>query len=312
MLVEDELAQFSPEKDTLLTVGVFDGVHLGHKYLISRLVNKAEQENLLSGVITFSQHPQEVLQPDISLPFLTDLAERKKLLENEGVNIFVPITFTVETSRLGASEFVGLLKKYLRIRGLVIGPDFALGRNREGNADVLRKLGQELDFSVTVVPPVVIDGEVVSSTAIRRALGEGDVRKVSRLAGRLFGLHGRVIAGSGRGIALGFPTANLEVDPEQALPADGVYAGWADIGGETFPAMTNIGTNPTFGDRRRAVEAYLDGYHGDLYGQEIRLEFVERLRDEIKFDSVAELKKQMAEDVKRGKAILKAEGGKGI
>jgi len=310
MLVEEELARLSLDKDTLLTIGVFDGVHLGHKHLISQLVGKAEQENLLSGVVTFRQHPQEVLHPDTRLPFLTNLAEREKLLKNEGVDIIVPLTFAAETAQLSARDFIGLLRKHLGMRGMVIGPDFALGRKREGNADALCALGRELGFSVTVVPPVVIDGEIVSSTAIRKALSDGDVHRVRRLAGRGFSLRGPVVAGAGRGVALGFPTANLDIGPEQALPADGVYASWVNIDGEILPAMTNVGTNPTFGDKKRAVEVYIVDYQADLYRREIQVEFVERLRGEKRFDSVEELKKQMADDLKRGVAILSTKSGR--
>jgi len=309
MLVEEELARLSPDKDTLVTIGVFDGVHLGHKHLISQLVGKAEQENLLSVVVTFRRHPQEVLHPDTRLPFLTSLAEREKLLKNEGVDIIIPLTFTAETSRLSARDFIGLLRKHLGMRGMVIGPDFALGKKREGNADALGKLGREMGFSVTVVPPVMIDGEIVSSTAIRKALSDGDVHRVRRLVGRGFSLRGPVVAGAGRGVALGFPTANLDFGPGQALPADGVYASWVSIKGKIFPAMTNIGTNPTFGDKRRAVEVYVVDYRGDLYGSEIQVEFVERLREEKRFDNAEELKKQMAEDVKKGISLLSAKGG---
>jgi len=309
MLVEEELARLSPDKDTLVTIGVFDGVHLGHKHLISQLVGKAEQENLLSVVVTFRRHPQEVLHPDTRLPFLTSLAEREKLLKNEGVDIIIPLTFTAETSRLSARDFIGLLRKHLGMRGMVIGPDFALGKKREGNADALGKLGREMGFSVTVVPPVMIDGEIVSSTAIRKALSDGDVHRVRRLVGRGFSLRGPVVAGAGRGVALGFPTANLDFGPEQALPADGVYASWVSIKGKIFPAITNIGTNPTFGDKRRAVEVYVVDYRGDLYGSEIQVEFVERLREEKRFDNAEELKKQMAEDVKKGISLLSAKGG---
>lgn len=310
MLVEEELARLSRDKDTLLTIGVFDGVHLGHKHLISQLVGKAEQENLLSAVVTFRQHPQQVLHPDTRLPFLTSLAEREKLLKNEGVDIIVPLSFTAETSQLSARDFISLLRKHLGMRGMVIGPDFALGRKREGNADALCALGREMGFSVTVVPPVVIDGEVVSSTAIRKALSDGDVHRVRRLAGRGFSLRGPVVAGAGRGVALGFPTANLDIGSEQALPADGVYASWASIGGQTFPAMANIGTKPTFGDKRRAVEVYVVDFQGELYGQEIQVEFVERLREEKRFANAEELKRQMAEDVKKGITLLSAKGGR--
>jgi len=308
MVVEAELARFSPDKDMLLTVGVFDGVHLGHKYLISELVTQARQQDLLSGVVTFRQHPQEVLQPQTRLPFLTDLIERNNLLKAEGVAVIVPLAFTAESAQLGARQFVNLLKKYLRMRGLVIGPDFALGRNREGNADVLCTLGKEMGFTVTVVPPVMINGEVVSSTAIRKALANGDMKKVRSLAGRPFSLHGKVVAGAGRGVALGFPTANLDIAPEQAVPADGVYATWAYIDGRTYPSMTNIGRRPTFDSTERAAEVYVVDYQSDLYGHELKIDIVARLRDEKKFNTVAELKKQIAEDVKRGKAILNSKG----
>jgi riboflavin kinase/FMN adenylyltransferase len=310
MLVEEELARLSLDKDTLLTIGVFDGVHLGHKHLISQLVGKAEQEGLLSVVVTFRQHPQQVLHPDTVLPFLTDLAEREKLLRSEGVDIIVPLTFTAETSRLSARDFVSLLRKSLRMRGMVIGPDFALGKKREGDADALCALGREMGFSVTVVPPVVIDGEVISSTAIRQALSAGDIHRVRRLAGRNFSLRGNVVAGTGRGVTLGFPTANLDIGPEQALPADGVYAGWTEIDGGTFPSVTNIGASPTFGDKQRRVEVYIMDYEGDAYGCEIRVEFAERLRGEKKFDDVEELKKQIAEDVKKAVTLLSVKGGR--
>ena len=304
MRVEEELAELSPKKDMLLAIGVFDGVHLGHKYLISKLIEQAKQQNLLPGVVTFRQHPQEVVSSQIKLAFLTDVAERVKLLKNEGVEDIILLSFTAELARLSACEFARLLQKHLRMRGLVIGPDFALGRGREGDTNALRKLGQEMNFSVTVIMPVIIDGEVVSSTAIRKALSDGDIEKVHKMAGWSFSLHGRVVTGSGRGVGLGFPTANIGLNPEQALPVDGVYAGWAYIDGRTCQSVVNIGTCPTFNGSERAVEAYIVDYHGNLYGQDLKIDFVERLRDEKKFDSVEELKKQMAEDVREGKAIL--------
>ncbi len=310
MQVEEELAKLSPEKDMLLTIGVFDGVHLGHRYLISQLKGLARKEGCLSGVVTFSQHPQEVLSPQTRLPFLTDLEQRIDLLKSEGVEAVIPLSFTPELASLSARQFLSLLKKYLRMRGLVVGPDFALGQNREGNADTLRQLGQEMGFTVTVVPPITINGEVVSSTAVRKALAEGDMKRVQDLVGRPFSLHGRIVTGAGRGVKLGFPTANLDVTPEQALPADGVYASQAYLDDQIYPAMTNIGKNPTFGSNQRTVESYILDYHHDLYGQELTIDFIERLRGEKKFDTPEELKKQIAEDVKRGKAILKTRGGK--
>ncbi|MCL0094653.1 bifunctional riboflavin kinase/FAD synthetase [Dehalococcoidales bacterium] len=304
MLVEEELARLSPQKDMLLTIGVFDGVHLGHKYLISQLKEYAQQQDLLTGVVTFRQHPQEVLSPQTKLPFLTDLNQRMNLLQNEGVDAIITLSFTPKLAQLSALEFVSLLKKYLRMRGVVIGPDFALGRNREGDTNTLYTLGKEMNFRVIVIPQVVINGEVVSSTAIRKALAEGDMKRVHNLVGRPFSLQGRVITGARRGVELGFPTANLEINPEQALPADGVYATWAYIDDQAYQSMTNIGIRPTFGGGKRIVEVYLLDYHSHLYGQELKINIIERLRDERQFDTAEELKKQIAEDIEKGKAIL--------
>ncbi|MEE8318997.1 MAG: bifunctional riboflavin kinase/FAD synthetase [Dehalococcoidales bacterium] len=306
MSVEEELTRHSPDKDTLLTIGVFDGVHLGHKHLISQLVELAGRRDLLPGVVTFHRNPQEVLSPQTGIPFLTDLEERSRLLEKEGVALVVPLSFTREWAELGARGFVGLLMKHLRMRGLVIGADFALGRGREGDAAALRLLGSEMGFSVDVVPPAKLNGEVVSSTLIRQALAGGDMTKVRRMTGRDFSLHGRVVTGAGRGAGMGIPTANLEIDPEHALPLDGVYATRAYIDGRSYRSMTNIGRNPTFGDSERGVEVYIIDYSGDLYGGELSIDIVERLRGEERFSSVAELKKQIDEDVKKGKAILDA------
>ena len=304
MQVAEELARILPEKDMLLAIGVFDGVHLGHKYLISELVAQASQQNLLSGVITFHQHPQEVVSPEGRLLFLTDLKGRSQLLSNEGVAVVIPLSFTTELANLSARQFASLLQKHLRMRGLVVGTDFALGKNREGDINTLQQLGEEMDFSVAVVAPVMVNGEVVSSTAVRKALADGDMGKVYRLTGRSFNLSGNVVAGTGRGVELGFPTANLDISREQALPADGVYAGWAYIDGKTYQAMTNIGRKPTFGNGDRTVEAYVIDYNDDLYGRQLKVDIIERLRDEKKFDSVEALKEQVAEDVRQGKAIL--------
>ena len=305
MQVEEELARFSPKKEMALTIGVFDGVHLGHKYLISKLIEQAKQQDLISGVVTFRQHPQEMLQPLVKLPLLTDLAQKTALLKNEGVEAIITLSFTPELAGLSARQFVSLLRKYLMMRVLVIGPDFALGRNRDGNADTLRKLGQEMGFSVTVIPPMTVNGEVVSSTAIRNALAKGDMKKVLSMRGHPFSLQGRVVTGASRGAEkLGFPTANLDIDSERAIPSEGVYATWAYINGKTYQSVTNIGRRPTFGGGKRTVEVYIIDYHNDLYGRELKIDIMERLRGEIRFEDVESLKKQIAEDVKQGKAIL--------
>ncbi|MFC2034909.1 bifunctional riboflavin kinase/FAD synthetase [Chloroflexota bacterium] len=304
MQVEEELAELSPEKDVLVTIGVFDGVHLGHKYLISQLREQARQQNLLSVVITFRQHPQEVLSPQTKLPFLTNLTQKVNLLSNEGVDAVIVLSFTRELAQLGARQFVGLLRKYLRMRSLIIGPDLSLGRGREGNTNTLRTLGQDMNFSVTVIPPMRVNGDVVSSTAVRNALANGDMKRVVNLIGRPFSLREQVTTGAGRGSKLGFPTANLDINPKQALPTDGVYATLAYIDGEAYQSMTNIGRHPTFDGNKRTVETYIINYCGDLYGHELIIDIIERLRGEKRFNTVSELKTQIAEDIKQGKAIL--------
>ena len=309
MQVENELALFSPPKETLLTIGVFDGVHLGHKFLISKLVNLAAKQHLLSGIVTFRQHPRDLLAPKNKLLFLCSVEERVQLLKNEGVDIVAPLTFNRELAKVTARDFVSLLQKHLKMRGLVIGPDFMLGHNREGNAEMLRALGEEMGFSVTVVAPKSIDGEVASSTVIRQALAEGNMEKVTRLLGRPFSLKGTVARGEHRGTGLGFPTVNLKVDAKMALPPDGVYATRAYIEGQEYQAMTNIGLRPTFGDNNeRTIESFILNYNQDVYGKAVKIEIIQRLREEKTFASIEELKQQIAEDVKRGSAILNTQG----
>ena len=309
MQIEQELEQFSPLKETILTVGVFDGVHLGHKFLISKLVNLARQCDLLSGIVTFRQHPRDLLSPKTKLLYLCSIEEREVLLKNEGVDIVAVVSFNRELANLSARDFINLLKKYLKMKGLVIGPDFALGKNREGDAATLRALGEEMDFTVTVVAPQKINGDVASSTAIRQALAIGDMGKVTRLLGRSFSLQGKVAAGEHRGTGMGFPTVNLSINTKMAIPPDGVYATRAHIKGQEFQAVTNIGRRPTFGDNNeRTVESFILNYDQDIYGKQVRIDIIQRLRDEKRFDNVEDLKKQIAEDVKLGAEILNIKG----
>ena len=304
MQVAKELAAVAPNRHTLLTVGVFDGVHVGHQYLFGELRARAEERGLLGGVVTFRQHPRTILDPESRVNYLTTLEERTKLIRSLGIELVVALPFTPELRQLSAREFVLLLKDDLKMRGLVIGQDFALGRGREGDVAYLNALGQELDFSVDVVQPFKRNGETVSSTAIRDALARGDVAKVTRFLGRNFSLSGPVVRGVERGRTLGFPTANLAVNSNQALPADGVYATRVRTSSSIYSAVVNIGQRPTFGEKDRTVEVYLLDFEGDLYGEEIKVELVERLRAEKKFDSADELKAQISRDVERARVIL--------
>lgn len=304
MSVEEELSGLSPKKGMLLTIGVFDGVHLGHKHILSKLIEQAKRKNLISGVITFKQHPQSLLEPHSSVPFLTNLPQRIKLLKDEGAEVVITLSFTLELAQTSAYQFINLLQKYLRMSGLVLGSDFTLGRNQEGNADAISTLSRGMDFSLTVVPQVKINGEVVSSTAIRSSLANGDIKKANDMLGRYFSLEGYVISGTGRGTELGFPTANIDIEPERALPADGIYATWAYIDNQRYQSVTNIGKRPTFGEGEQTIEVYILDFQGNLYRQKIKIDIIERLRREERFDNIEELKKQIENDIKQAKAIL--------
>jgi riboflavin kinase/FMN adenylyltransferase len=302
--IEEELARVKPQKETLVTIGVFDGIHLGHQRLLTHLRDEARRKNWLSGVVTFKSHPKAVLSSENKLLWLSDLETRISLLRGLGIDVIVVLPFTSELSRLTARRFVQLLKEHLKMRGLIVGPDFALGKDREGDAEKLRLLGQEIGFSVEVIPPVVLDGQVVSSSAIRQALAQGDMKKAEKLFGRLFSLNGQVVSGDRRGRGLGFPTANLKLKPEQALPSDGVYATIAHVGYELMPSVTSIGVRPTFGGGKRLVETYIIDYEGELLGQRLTIDLVDKLRDEKRFDAVEELKSQMGRDVEQARQVL--------
>ena len=304
MEIEQELASVTPQGETLLTIGVFDGVHAGHRYLLKKLQERAAERNLLSGVVTFSPHPQSVLHPRSQLPWLTSLDDRVGAFRKLGVNIVSVLTFTPKVARLSAQEFISLIKKNLGMRGILVGPDFALGKGKEGNIDLLRSLGCEMGFSVDVIPPFKINGEIVSSTLIRRALAEGDMGKVKNLMGRYFYLEGKVITSEKRGRVLGFPTANLDIKPQQALPENGIYATIAQVEGGHFPSATNVGVRPTFCTGEETVETHLLNYKGNLYGKDMRVEFVQKLRDEQRFSSSEELKTQIEKDIREVEAIL--------
>lgn len=312
MPIEEDLARSSPDKkldgDTVLTIGVFDGVHLGHKHLLSRLKERAKEYNLLSGVVTFDPPPQKVLAPQSGLLFLTDIEQKVELISAENVDAVFILPFTAELARISAGRFVSLMQQYLRMKGLVVGHNFALGQNREGNTDVLRELGKDMGFTVTVVSPLAINGEVVSSTFVREALSSGDMKRVHSLIGRPFSLHGRVVPGANRGAKLGFPTANLDVDTEQAIPIEGVYATRAYINDKVYNSMTYVGTSPTFGNSRSIIEVYILDYSGDLYGNELKIDVVERLRGGRQFDTVEKLRQQITADIEKGRVLLDSMG----
>ncbi len=299
----EELAELRPAAETVVTIGIFDGVHLGHRRVVLRTVERARETGRAPVGITFYPHPLKIHRPEAAPKLIIPFAERVRLLEALGLVRVVPMAYSAELARLSAAEYLGLLVRALGMRELVVGPDFTVGRNREGNVAVLERLGPELGFTLTVVELVALETRV-SSSAIRALIAAGEVEQAAVLLGRPVTVWGKVVAGEGRGRRLGFPTANLETDPDILLPADGVYAAWAEAGGARYPAAVSIGVRPTFGPGPRTVEAYLLDFEGNLYGEDVKLELVKWLRPELAFATATELIEQMERDIEQVRQFL--------
>lgn len=294
---------------TVVTLGNHDGVHLGHRALLEAARERAGREEGLSvHAVTFDPHPSVVLAPDRAPPLLTTIERRRELLVALGADDVSVLRFDRELASTSPEAFVErVLVAQLSARGVVVGPDFRFGRGRAGDAETLRTLGERHGFDVITVAPVTVDGEVVSSTRIRRAVARGDVREATRLLGRVHDVDGTVVRGDGRGRSIGVPTANLDCDPI-LLPADGVYAVVARLPGEAElrRGVANLGVRPTFA-AGRSVEVHLFDVDRDFYGARLRVGFVERLRAEQKFDGVDALKAQISRDCERAREILAGE-----
>jgi len=290
-----------------LTIGVFDGVHRGHQEILSKLTAGAHQNSAPAVVLTFWPHPGIVLGKRAHLKCLTTPDERAELLGELGVDVVVTQPFTPEFGNLSALEFMTRVSRSLNLRSLWIGYDFALGHNREGNFARLTELGKELRYSVQAIDAVVNGADVLSSSLIRQRIREGDVSHAAENLGRFYSLSGPVVHGDGRGRKINIPTANIDYPKGKVIPAFGVYACWAWIGEEKHPAAVNIGINPTFTPDKETpnVEAHILDFDRDLYGQVLKLEFLGRLRDEMKFDGVETLLKQIHADIAQTRDILK-------
>jgi riboflavin kinase/FMN adenylyltransferase len=308
MTVHQELAKISPPRDTVLTIGTFDGVHLGHQQLLQRLKALADSSGLLAAVLTFRNHPRLVLNSELELSYITTLEDRLDLLRGQGIDLVISVDFTRDLSLLGAREFVGLLCGHLKMKSLVVGPDFALGHGREGDISTLMHLGEEMGFRVQAIGPTMTEGDVVKSSKTRGLIAQGDVETASRMLGRWYALTGLVVEGDRRGRLLGFPTANLSLDPSIVIPADGIYATWVVVDGRRYQGATCIGLRPTFGVNGRTVETFILDFQGDIYGKPITLEFAGRLRDEQAFPNVEALVEQMKIDVAQTRAVLSTSG----
>ncbi len=294
-----------PLNNPVLTIGNFDGVHEGHKALFRKVRERAEALNGQSAVMTFDPHPIRVMKPGNGPPMITPTEQKLELIGRAGIDVVFCLPFTREFAAVTAEDFVRrILIERIGIREIVVGYDYSFGAGRKGDIALLRKLGKEVGFEVHVLDPIAIDGMLVSSTSIRDLVRAGDLDRAARLLGRDYQICGRVISGHGRGgRLLGVPTANLE-PVDELVPKEGVYAVLVRIDGRTHHGVTNIGNNPTFGDRDVSVETHLLDFSGDLVGKTIRIDFLERLRDEKAFGGFEELKEQIDRDIQRARGAF--------
>jgi riboflavin kinase/FMN adenylyltransferase len=288
----------------VITIGNFDGVHLGHREIFRKIVKEAGERNKKSAVITFDPHPQKIMHPE-RRPFfmLTSLNEKLDIISSCSVDAVILITFSTEFARITAGEFVeNILWGKLRLSKLFVGYDYVFGKGKGGNAKFLEAYGKKLGFQVEEISAVKTDGIISSSTNIRLSILVGNVKLASEMLGRPYGVTGTVVKGYRRGTDIGYPTANIK--SEKVIPATGVYAIIAELEGIRHQGVINIGCNPTFGNEEISAEVHLLDFEGDIYGRDITIFFIDRLRDEIKFKGPEELARQIEKDIERAREIL--------
>jgi riboflavin kinase / FMN adenylyltransferase len=290
----------------VVTIGVFDGVHRGHQSILERAVERARDTGQPSVVLTFDPHPSEVVRPGSHPPVLTPLRRKADILEQLGVDVLCVQPFTPEVSRQQPDEWVhDVLLERLHAGAVVVGENFRFGHKAAGDLGTLRTLGRTFGFATEGVPLLRDDDMTLSSTFVRSSIDAGEVAQAARALGRPHRVDGIVVRGEGRGRRLGYPTANVHSERHIAVPADGIYAGRVVLRGERLPAAISVGTNPTFEGRQRTVEAYILDFDEDIYGVELGVEFVERLRGMERFDTVEALVEQMGRDVARTREVLR-------
>ncbi len=294
-------------KDPVVTMGTFDGVHLGHQSILNKLKEIASKNNGETVVVSFEPHPRIVLQIDyLELRFLNSLEEKQKLFERSGIDHLVLLTFTKEFANMSSNEFVKtILVDIIHTKSLVIGHDHHFGKGRQGDFDHLSKLGKEFGFSVEQVQAKEISGISISSTKIRKALSSGEIETANEFLGYQYSISGKVVRGSRVGKTLGFPTANISVDNKYKLiPANGVYAVYVEYKNKKLKGMLSIGSKPTFNDFNEFIEVHIFDFDEDIYGQQIKICFSNRLRDIEKFDDTEALKEQLVRDMIKSKQLL--------
>jgi len=303
MTFRETLASVSPSKETVVTIGVFDGVHQGHRHLLRQVV-EAAGDQYLPTVVTFSNRPITVLRPGTEPSYLTTLDQRVELIKQQGIELVVCLEFNLEMAEVTAADFAKLLSESLNMKGLILGPDSALGKGRQGDLAFMKEQGEQLGFWAKTVETLEIEGQPVKSRRIREAVASGNITICPELLGRNHDLSGVVVVGDQRGRTLGFPTANIEVDSQLLLPGDGIYATWAIIDGKRHQSATSIGIRPTFGLTQRLVEVFIMDFSEDIYGETVGVEFIKKVRDQEKFDGLDELIKQINQDVDDCRQVL--------
>jgi len=291
---------------SVVTIGTFDGVHIGHQKIIDRLINVAKKNHLESAILTFFPHPRMVLQKEVGIKLINTIEERKNIIKSKGVDHLIVHPFTKEFSRLTAREYVEqILVHQLNAKKIIIGYDHRFGRNRNANIQDLKELGKTFGFTVEEISKQDVEEVAVSSTKIRKAIEEGNIEKANTFLGNPFSLSGKIIKGKSLGKKLGFPTANLEIKEEyKIIPKNGVYIVQTQLNDSTVYGMMNIGTNPTVGGENQTIETHFLDFNQDLYGQELNIQLLKRIRDEKKFKDVDQLVEAMNKDLEHTKTYI--------
>ncbi len=308
MKLFSSISAYKNTRPSVVTIGTFDGVHIGHQAIISQLLTAAEKENLTSIILTFFPHPRMVLQEEISIKLINSISEREELLQKSGIENLIIHPFTTEFSRLTALEFVrDILVNQLHITKIIIGYDHRFGRNRDATIEELIEFGRTYDFEVEEIKAQKSDEVSISSTKIRKLLFEGNIKTVNNYLGHPFTLSGKIVKGKGIGKTLNFPTANLQIEEDYIMiPKNGVYLVQSEISGNTVFGLTNIGTNPTVGGKLQTIETFFLDFNKDLYNKNLRLTFITRIRDEKIFNNVEELKSAIREDEYFARSFIKS------
>lgn len=301
-------SSYNNTRPSAVTIGTFDGVHLGHRAILERLVKTATDENLDSVLLTFFPHPRMVLQKDVQLKLINTIDERKELIKKTGLDQLVIHPFTKEFSRLTALQFVrDILVNCLNVKKIIIGYDHRFGRNRNATIEDLKEFGITYDFEVIEITAQELDEVAISSSKIRRALENGHIKTANSYLGYLFMLNGTIVKGKGIGKTLDFPTANLQVEENyKIIPKNGVYVVQTNISGERVFGITNIGTNPTFGGSVKTIETYFLDFNEILYDKFLKLEFLKRIRDEVNFETSDNLKEAIKKDESFAREYIKS------